>query len=66
MERPELYFAQGPAPAEAKKLCAACPAYDWCLAWSTANDEAGVWAGQTRGERRRKSKLTRTDVVLVA
>lgn len=66
-ERPELFFGQGKVKIEARALCDECPAYDWCLAWSTANDEEGVWAGLTQGQRRRHAgKLTKATVTLVA
>lgn len=67
MEQPELFFGQGKVKIAARTLCDECPAYDWCLEWATLNDEEGVWAGLTQGQRRaRKSKLTKGDVTLIA
>lgn len=63
--KPELFFAQGQVQLEAKALCNACPAYAWCLEWATENDEEGVWAGLTRGQRRAR-RLTRGQVELIA
>lgn len=67
MEQPELFFGQGKVRLEARRLCNACPAFDWCLAWATANNEEGVWAGMKKDERRRHAeKLTQATVTLVA
>lgn len=63
----ELFFSQGNTQLAAKELCASCPAQAWCLDWATKNDEAGVWGGMSRAERRRHAgKLTQQDVELVA
>jgi WhiB family transcriptional regulator, redox-sensing transcriptional regulator len=56
---PELFFPAGNAGpallqiAQAKPVCAACPARLPCLDWAMAShQEAGVWGGTSEDERR--------------
>jgi hypothetical protein len=52
---PDLWFAERPEKvAEAKRLCADCPApvKQWCLESALDNEEKhGIWAGTTPEER---------------
>jgi WhiB family transcriptional regulator, redox-sensing transcriptional regulator len=43
--------------AEAKAICAVCPAIDDCLAWALENEAQGIWAGLLPSERRRLGGL---------
>ena len=55
-EDPETFFPVSPKPefAEpAKRICAACPVREQCLAWALdAGVTDGIWGGLTEGERR--------------
>lgn len=56
---PELFFPDGTAgpalqqAAQAKQVCAICPARIPCLQWALATGQhAGVWGGTSEDERR--------------
>jgi len=56
---PELHFPVGTTGvhlvqvAEAKAVCASCPALKECLEWALDNPSIeGIWGGLTDGERR--------------
>jgi hypothetical protein len=52
-ERPTV-FDKPKASQAAREMCERCPkaAYEWCLDWGIHNDEAGIWGGLSRDERR--------------
>jgi WhiB family redox-sensing transcriptional regulator len=57
-EDPELFLpigTTGPALAqiaEAKAVCARCPAREACLTWALKHATDGIWGGLTADERR--------------
>lgn len=55
---PEIFFPEkGGDVRAAKKVCAACPVRDECLAHALANHERfGVWGGLTERNRRKIQK----------
>jgi len=61
---PELFFPDGnKAPAllqaeEAKSVCRRCEVAEACLKWAIeSGQDAGVWGGQSEGERRRTQNV---------
>lgn len=50
----DLFFPEkGGQAAPAKRLCAACPVREACLAVALEHRELGVWGGTTEAERAR-------------
>jgi WhiB family transcriptional regulator, redox-sensing transcriptional regulator len=43
----------------AKAVCGTCRARAACLSWAVSTDEAGVWGGLDRNERRRLRRAPR-------
>lgn len=48
---PELFFAIGDVPEEARAICGGCPVRGDCLDAALANGERGVWGGLSEDER---------------
>jgi WhiB family redox-sensing transcriptional regulator len=56
---PDLFILdKGESSKPAKKICAACPVIEQCLAFALANPVKGVWGGLTKKERNRLKRET--------
>lgn len=54
---PDIFFGENLAEiAEAKSICAGCPALSRCRDYAVTNEEFGIWGGTTPAERNKLRK----------